>query len=70
MTTRRAIVSSLAGLLLAGDGRAQSGPWANLRTPDHFALIRHALAPGTYDPPGFRIDDCSTQRTLSAEGRA
>lgn len=70
MTTRRAIVGSLAGLLLAGDGRAQSGPWANLRTPDHFALIRHALAPGTYDPSGFRIDDCTTQRNLSAEGRA
>ena len=69
MTTRRAIVTSLAGLLLAGDGRAQSGPWASLRVPDHFALIRHALAPGTFDPPGFRIDDCATQRNLSDEGR-
>ena len=70
MTTRRAIVTSLAGLLLAGDGRAQPGPWANLRAPGHFALIRHALAPGTYDPPDFRLDDCSTQRNLSDEGRA
>lgn len=59
----------MAGLLLAGDGRAQSGPWASLRAPDHFALIRHALAPGTFDPPGFRVDDCSTQRNLSTEGR-
>ena len=70
MTTRRAIVTSLAGLLLAGDGRAQAGPWASLRAPGHFALIRHALAPGTYDPPGYRLDDCSTQRNLSDEGRA
>ncbi|MDP2376013.1 histidine phosphatase family protein [Reyranella sp.] len=70
MTTRRAIVTSLAGLLLASDGRAQSAPWASLRAPDHFALIRHALAPGTFDPPGFRVDDCATQRNLSAEGRA
>ncbi len=31
--------------------------------------IRHALAPGTYDPPGFRVDVCSTQRNLSDEGR-
>jgi broad specificity phosphatase PhoE len=31
--------------------------------------MRHATAPGTGDPPGFTIDDCSTQRTLSAEGR-
>lgn len=69
MTTRRAIVTSLAGLLLAGDGRAQTGPWASLRAPDHFALIRHALAPGTFDPPGFRVDECTTQRNLSAEGR-
>jgi len=32
-------------------------------------LLRHALAPGTGDPPGFRLDDCSTQRNLSAAGR-
>lgn len=32
--------------------------------------FRHALAPGTFDPPGFRLDDCSTQRNLNDEGRA
>jgi phosphohistidine phosphatase SixA len=32
--------------------------------------LRHTLAPGTFDPPGFRVDDCSTQRNLSDEGRA
>jgi len=32
--------------------------------------FRHALAPGTFDPPGFRLDDCSTQRNLDDEGRA
>lgn len=32
--------------------------------------MRHAAAPGTGDPPGFRHDDCSTQRNLSEEGRA
>ncbi len=32
--------------------------------------LRHALAPGNNDPPGFRLDDCATQRNLSAEGRA
>jgi len=31
--------------------------------------FRHALAPGTYDPPNFRLGDCSTQRNLSDEGR-
>jgi phosphohistidine phosphatase SixA len=34
------------------------------------ALIRHALAPGTGDPPGFALEDCATQRNLSDEGRA
>lgn len=32
-------------------------------------LVRHALAPGTGDPVEFSLDDCSTQRNLSAEGR-
>lgn len=32
--------------------------------------MRHATAPGTFDPPGFRLGDCSTQRNLSEEGRA
>jgi hypothetical protein len=36
------------------------------------ALIafRHALAPGTFDPPGFKPGVCSTQRNLNDEGRA
>lgn len=33
-------------------------------------LLRHALAPGTFDPPDFRLGDCRTQRNLSDEGRA
>lgn len=49
---------------------AQSDPWAALRRPGSFALIRHATAPGTSDPAGFRLEDCATQRNLSAEGRA
>jgi phosphohistidine phosphatase SixA len=33
--------------------------------------MRHAEAPGgAGDPPGFRLDDSSTQRNLSAKGRA
>ncbi len=70
MTTRRAVVASLLGVGLVGTTRAQSSAWAALRQPGHFAMIRHALAPGTFDPPGYRLDDCSTQRNLSAEGRA
>ncbi len=32
-------------------------------------MFRHALAPGTFDPPGFRLGDCGTQRNLNDEGR-
>lgn len=31
-------------------------------------VMRHAIAPGTGDPPGFRLGDCSTQRNLSKDG--
>jgi phosphohistidine phosphatase SixA len=49
----------------------ESAAWAALRQGGHVALMRHAEAPGgTGDPPGFRLDDCATQRNLSAEGRA
>ena len=41
-----------------------------LREAGTVAVFRHALAPGTFDPPGMRLDDCSTQRNLSEEGRA
>lgn len=43
--------------------------WAGLRAGTHVALMRHAQAPGVGDPTGFRLDDCRTQRNLSAEGK-
>ena len=45
--------------------------WKALRAGSHVALMRHADAPGGVgDPPGFRVDDCATQRNLSEKGRA
>jgi hypothetical protein len=32
-------------------------------------MFRHALAPGTFDPPEFKLGDCATQRNLNDEGR-
>ena len=32
-------------------------------------FIRHAYAPGGGDPSNFNLNDCSTQRNLSKEGR-
>lgn len=43
--------------------------WDALREGRAVALIRHAEAPGTGDPPNFRLDDCATQRNLSEAGR-
>lgn len=43
--------------------------WSALLAPGRIALIGHAAAPGTLDPPGFRLDDCSTQHNLSDGGR-
>jgi phosphohistidine phosphatase SixA len=46
-----------------------SGAWQALRDGDAVLMMRHALAPGTGDPPDFRLDDCSTQRNLNETGR-
>ena len=41
-----------------------------LRAGGAVVAFRHALAPGTFDPPGFKLGDCSTQRNLDEAGRA
>jgi phosphohistidine phosphatase SixA len=59
-----------AFLALALNGAAlASDDWSAVQ-PGHIVLFRHALAPGGGDPPGFVLDDCSTQRNLSEAGRA
>lgn len=72
---RRGFVVALALLALAGRTAAADAPpdaalQAALRAPGTVLLMRHALAPGVGDPPGFRPGDCGTQRNLSDEGRA
>ena len=44
--------------------------WALLQSGGQVVVMRHAATePGVGDPPGFRLDDCRTQRNLSAAGR-
>jgi len=44
--------------------------WTALVSGSHIALVRHGNAPPGYgDPPGFRIDDCATQRNMDERGR-
>jgi phosphohistidine phosphatase SixA len=48
----------------------EEAAWKALRAGGHVALMRHASTePGLGDPPGYRLDDCATQRNLSAQGR-
>jgi broad specificity phosphatase PhoE len=60
----------LAVLLAAPASAAPPLPLGELAKPGRVLMLRHANAPGIGDPPGFRIDDCSTQRQLDAVGRA
>nr|WP_249792796.1 histidine phosphatase family protein [Bradyrhizobium sp. BRP22] len=70
---RFVIITFLLAVCTAPDVASadQAEAWAALREGRHVALMRHADAPGgAGDPPGFRIDDCATQRNLSSKGRA
>ena len=59
---------SITPSLAAGESEEA---WAALVKGGHVALIRHGNAPPGYggDPPGFKIDDCKTQRNLDEQGR-
>ncbi|QGM21783.1 histidine phosphatase family protein [Spiribacter sp. 2438] len=57
-------------ILLTTSAFAQNDPVTALRDDGHVLMLRHAIAPGFGDPAEFDINDCSTQRNLSEEGRA
>jgi broad specificity phosphatase PhoE len=58
-------------LLLPAPGFADEALWRLLAGGGQVMLIRHTLTtPGAGDPPGMKLNDCSTQRNLSEEGRA
>ena len=68
------LVLWVSSAVVVEDAAAQedtSTLWAALRAGGHVALVRHgATAGGAGDPPGFRLDDCATQRSLTDKGRA
>jgi phosphohistidine phosphatase SixA len=59
----------LIALFLCINAHADEDAWTALSRPGAVVLMRHAEAPGTGDPPGFRLNDCRTQRNLSTAGR-
>ena len=71
MTAIGFVVAAL--VLLQGTGttaRAAEPIWEALRTPGAVVVLRHSYAPGAFDPPDAKLEDCSTQRNLDANGRA
>jgi broad specificity phosphatase PhoE len=68
----RALVWLVAALLGAWPSapRADGSVWDALREPGSVVVLRHSYAPGGFDPPGARLDDCATQRNLDDNGRA
>lgn len=66
----RWVVAAVLCAELASVAQATESVWDALRAPGAVVLLRHSFAPGGFDPPGARLDDCSTQRNLDESGRA
>ena len=67
---RRTLLVTAAALPWAARAADDDAIAARLAEGGGVIALRHALAPGTFDPPGFRLGDCSTQRNLNAQGQA
>ena len=69
----------IAAILFTATAHASDAParseqhaaiWAALKNGGHVVLLRHAATvPGIGDPPGYKLNDCKTQRNLSDAGR-
>lgn len=79
MTRRRLLAAAAAWVALPAATASQAQPRSVALPPALAALLhqggvvlalRHANAPGTFDPPNFQAGVCSTQRNLDASGRA
>lgn len=73
---RRFVLIAVTGSFLFGLAPAVSAAETNTEAAwralkgGAIVLFRHAIAPGVGDPPGLKLDDCSTQRNLDADGQA
>ena len=64
-------LAAIVVLVLASSiAHAQDSVWDAMRAPGAIVVVRHSFAPGSFDPPNARLDDCSTQRNLDDNGRA
>jgi len=69
--TALAVALALVLSTVGASGAVQAADiWDDLSQADGaVVLYRHALAPGGGDPPDFDVQDCASQRNLSAAGR-
>ncbi len=71
---RKGCVAAATVLFLfaqAGTAAASESLWTLLKGGGQVVLMRHAITtPDVGDPPGMRLDACSTQRNLTDAGRA
>lgn len=66
-----AVLLWLAAVLAVWAPAAQAQDvWEAMRAPGSVIVVRHAYAPGAFDPPDAKLEDCSTQRNLDDSGRA
>lgn len=69
-TMRSLAAALLLCVWLTTGAQASEAIWEAVRAPGSVVVLRHSYAPGTFDPPDARIDDCTTQRNLDETGRA
>jgi len=73
---RKTVVALLLGVAVSSAHSASSAGssdaiWSALKQGNHIILLRHTeTVAGIGDPPGYRLDDCRTQRNLNDAGRA
>jgi broad specificity phosphatase PhoE len=65
-----AVTCGVLLLMLPSAAPANEALWSQLKKGGQIVLMRHAVTTqGVGDPPGFRLDDCGTQRNLTDHGR-
>jgi phosphohistidine phosphatase SixA len=65
-----AMAGLIAALPVPATAASADALWALLRGGGQIVLLRHGTTtPGVGDPPGFRLDECATQRNLTDTGR-
>jgi broad specificity phosphatase PhoE len=64
------VLGCVLALAISTPALADEKLWSALKSGGQVILIRHTITtPGAGDPPGFRLEDCSTQRNLTDAGR-